>query len=61
MKVVVNNSKEYNVTFCPGRNYISSVTKLLKDYGLRQEHGIFVGKTASRTMDANQKIHVSIK
>ncbi len=61
MKVIVNNSNEYDVTFCPGRNYISSVTKLLKDYGLRQEDGVIVEKTASWSIDANQIIHISIK
>lgn len=61
MKVVVNNSNEYDVTFCPGRNYISSVTKLLKDYGLRQEDGVIVEKTASWSIDDNQIIRLSIK
>lgn len=61
MKVVVNNSHEYDVTFCPGRNYISSVTKLLKDYSLRQDDGVIVEKIASWSIDANQIIHLSIK
>ena len=61
MKVIVNNSNVYDVTFCPGRNYISSVTKLLKDYGLRQEDGVIVEKTASWSIDANQTIRLSIK
>lgn len=60
MKLVVNDSDTYNVTFCPSRNYLSKVTKLLRRYGLMQDDGTIEEKRAKWVIDANQTIHITL-
>lgn len=42
--VVINGTKKYNATFCPSRNYLGSVTAILKDCGMIKEDGTFSEK-----------------
>ena len=44
VKVVVNGTKEYEVTFSPARKYLGGVTQLLKDFNFVKEDKTFQEK-----------------
>jgi len=60
MKLVVNETDTYNVTFCPSRNYLSQVTEIFRKYGLIQDDGTIVERKAKWAIDAEQTIHLTI-
>lgn len=60
MKLIVNGSDSYNVTFCPSRNYLSQVTEIFREYGLLQDDKTVVEKKAKWAIDANQIIYLTI-
>lgn len=60
IKLLVNATKKYEVTFCTSRNYISGVTNFLRDYKLLQEAGSFAEKNAEWAIDNEQVIHLKI-
>ena len=60
MKLVVNGTDTYNVTFCPSRNYLSQVTEIFRKYGLLQEDGTIAERKAKWAIDAQQTIYLTI-
>ena len=60
MKLVVNGSDSYNVTFCPSRNYLSQVTEIFRKYGLLQDDKTVVEKKAKWAIDDKQIIYLTI-
>ncbi len=60
MELLVNNTDNFTVTFCPSRNYLSQVTDLFRKYGLIQDDGTIIEKRARWTIDEQQKIHLTI-
>lgn len=60
MKLVVNGTDTYNVTFCPSRNYLSQVTEIFRTYGLIKEDGTIVERKAKWAIDAQQTIYLTI-
>lgn len=57
MKLVVNGTDTYNVTFCPSRNYLSQVTEIFRTYGLINDDGTIVERKANWAIDAQQTIY----
>ena len=60
MKLIVNGTDTYNVTFCPSRNYLSQVTEIFRKYGLIQADGTIVEKKAKWAIDAQQTIYLTL-
>ena len=60
MELLVNNTDNFTVTFCPSRNYLSQVTDLFRKYGLIQDDGTIIEKRARWTIDEQQKIHLTL-
>lgn len=60
MKLVVNETDTYNVTFCPSRNYLSQVTDIFRKYGLMQDDGAIVERKAKWSIDEQQTIYLTI-
>lgn len=60
MKLVVNGTDTYNVTFCPSRNYLSQVTEIFRTYGLIKDDGTIVERKAKWAIDAQQTIYLTI-
>ena len=60
MKLVVNGTDTYTVTFCPSRNYLSQVTEIFRKYGLLQDDGTIAEKKAKWAIDAQQTIYLTI-
>lgn len=61
IRVIVNNEDAYEVTFCPSRNYISSVTRVLRKYGLMQDDGTVVERNARWFIDEQtQTIYLNL-
>lgn len=54
MKLVVNET-DYNVTFCPSRNYLSQITKIFRNYGLLQDDGTIIEKKAKWEINEQQQ------
>lgn len=60
MKLIVNGTDTYNVTFCPSRNYLSQVTKIFRIYGLIKDDGTIVERKAKWAIDTHQTIYLTI-
>ena len=60
MKLIVNGSDHYSVTFCPSRNYLSQVTEIFRKYGLIQDDGTVIEKKAKWAIDTQQNIYLTI-
>lgn len=60
IKLIVNGTDTYNVTFCPSRNYLSQVTEIFRRYGLLQDDGTIVEKKAKWAIDAQQTIYLTV-
>lgn len=60
MKLVVNGTDTYTVTFCPSRNYLSQVTEIFRKYGLLQDDGTIAERKAKWAIDAQQTIYLTI-
>lgn len=60
VKLVVNGTDTYNVTFCPSRNYLSQVTEIFRTYGLLKDDGTIVERKAKWAIDAQQTIYLTI-
>lgn len=60
VKLVVNGTNHYDVTFCPSRNYLAQVTAILRKYGLLQEDGTVVEKKGKWSIDGQQTIRLNI-
>lgn len=60
MKLVVNGTDTFNVTFCPSRNYLSQVTDIFRKYGLIQDDGTIAEKKAKWAIDEQQTIYLTI-
>ncbi len=60
IKLVVNGTDTYNVTFCPSRNYLSQVTEIFRTYGLIKDDGTIVERKAKWAIDAQQTIYLTI-
>lgn len=57
---VLINKKEKTLTFNPSRNYLGSVTEVLKEHGLIKEDGTYEEKNAQWAVDQNQIIILNI-
>ena len=60
IKLIINESDSYDVTFCPSRNYLSQVTEIFRKYGLIQDDGTIVEKKAKWAIDTQQNIYLTI-
>ena len=60
IKLIVNGSDYYSVTFCPSRNYLSQVTEIFRKYGLIQDDGTVIEKKAKWAIDTQQNIYLTI-
>ena len=47
------NGKKFDVTFCPGRNYLAGVTKIFREFGLIKSDGTFEEKVAYWNTDGD--------
>ena len=57
---VLINKKEKILTFNPSRNYLGSVTEVLKEHGLIKKDGTYEEKNAQWAVDQNQIIILNI-
>ena len=61
MKVIINEIDEFDVVFCPSRNYISSITNILRKYGLLHDDRTLSEKNTLWHIDKQtQKIYIKI-
>lgn len=60
--VIVNNTEEYILKINKDRNFLSSVTELLRTFGLLSNDGVITPKNAKYKYDLeNQKLHIHIE
>lgn len=61
LRIVINNEEDLQLSFTPGRGFISGVTDIFKKYGLLAYDNQLVEKNATWTIDSDETIHIQIK
>lgn len=60
IKVIMNNRKEYSLTFVPNRNYLYCGSAFINEYKLMDSDGTYFEKKAKWSIDDNEVIYISI-